>query len=1738
MSGRVVLDTGRDSRNSEGTAVANVQGEGSIKGLPQNKGEVTTIRRFLELLEAADILPAVDMAAIKQQLPEAKRDQDAAEIARKLVSQHALTKHQAASLYQQRPKSLGLGSYIFLDRLGTGGSGSVFKAKHRKSGDIVAVKVLNLSGSRSPDALKRFQREAETAARLNHPNIVRALDSGEAGGQYFTAMELVEGTDLSTYVKKSGPLPWEQAAQCVVTSARALAYAHEQGIIHRDIKPANLMLCNDGKIKVLDMGLARLQDPSATGNEQAAEGLTQTGQVMGTVDYMAPEQALHTRLADARADVYSLGCTLYRLVTGDIPYDGDSMVAKILSHRETPVPSMRKKNPKVPNTADIVLQKMLAKKPEDRYQSMNELADELERCTQGYDIAPLTPPVNLPAAVASPDAASHSTNSLTIHTSTSTTGMPSGVTKNAEKEKLPLRRKTPVWIPIAASIVAIAAVGGIAWYLNNERLTASNEPEIEKAIPPAEPNPTPATPSAIAPAPLPSSTGSSSARPTPTGLASATRPTISVQGNTPPVPELTPTDDRGVAFYSLGKGYHLVVYDHIDSESREVKATVDLPPNSFTVMAILTPSPNLSIGDLLTRVAAARSLSGISFKGAIIPPGSLESITGFAKMQTLIFNDSTLDDAQLKSIETVSTLRQLELAQCTHVTTAALDTIARLIGLLHLNLAGMKVNDADLAKLAGISGLRTLNLENASLTDAAVATLSGFTNLQSLTIRGTQISPDGRQRLASALPSCKIDPPQGDMTLALSLPSGSAPPVNPPVAGPSGTSSVAQTPPATPGTLDDRTFATWFLQRGFRVSIHDYSVSNQISRSVNSMNELPAGPFAVMRVYLYTGAPITTEVFDKLAAAPPHMAAIYFGSTTAGNIDPTLWRNLARLTKIRHLGLGRTSFTDADCAALRALPELTSLDLAHTQVTGACLDVLTTIPRLSLLSLQATAIADTALGKFAQMPQLRRLRLEETPVSDNGITAILNCPNLQTLIVRNTQVTDAAKQRIRSTMPGCEVDGGWYSTTISVPPLSVVQGLASSSPNTNSSGTGILGTPVPMAPLGPPPVPVAKLPVPTEDKLAPSLKLIREELFKDKYAAAKKPEERVSLAAELLGQATDLGDDANGTYAMLREARDMAADGGDITLAFSACGNAEQRFELDALEWLAEACEVSVKKTLPRNVSKAIGEGLAAKVDDAANVQNYAVAERLLDTALAAARKSLDSNLIKQLVEREKQVTVLKKTFDEVTAARKTLTEKADDPAANLVVGKYACFVEGKWDEGLPILAKGSDPIFKGLAEKSVGKTSAEWIAAGDLWWAQGEKSPKAAQKEFLLAALYFYDKAVFELTGLQKTRIDKRIADARVVLGDAVPKPVFVAAAPPPLTGISSPPASSGTTATNPAAAAIGLPLDQQRFVAFVFARGGGVVIDAWSLMSGGTISRSSSNTNTVYSDAELMRYNGRVRNGIVGFAFYSSRGARLSDDDLRSMASAPWLKRISFEGMPLTNGSLALIGGMTNVDYLYIANAPQVSDAGIAALARCARLNTLILNQTGVTGAGFARLNGLPIYSLTLNQSRLDDAGMVGIAALSQLSTISFDDTSVSEAGFARLSVLQNLRSIHADRTRINGSSFANFASGLSMSYLHLNETQLNDTALGIIGRMTELDTLYIENTPITDAGVAKLVGLDDMSSLYLNGCAKVTDASVPTFARMRNLYYLSLRNCGVTPNGAQSIRNQNTRVTVYMQ
>jgi serine/threonine protein kinase len=269
-----------------------------------------------------------------------------------------------------------LGEYELLERIGQGAIGDVFKAVHRRLRRIVAIKVVNVAGS-SAEALRRFEREVKLAGMLTHPNIVAALDANETSGHHYLVMEYVPGQDLAAILQQNGPLPLEQVLDCTLQAARGLEYAHGQGVVHRNIKPGNLLISLDGVVKILDMGLARWEDADNAGQ------LTQPGQMMGTVDYMSPEQASDARQADQRSDIYSLGYTMYRLLTGQVPYTAKNVVMKALAHAQSPIPQLRASRPEAGESLELVYQRMVAKKPVDRFQSMTEVVAALKACRLG-----------------------------------------------------------------------------------------------------------------------------------------------------------------------------------------------------------------------------------------------------------------------------------------------------------------------------------------------------------------------------------------------------------------------------------------------------------------------------------------------------------------------------------------------------------------------------------------------------------------------------------------------------------------------------------------------------------------------------------------------------------------------------------------------------------------------------------------------------------------------------------------------------------------------------------------------------------------------------------------------------------------------------------------------------------------------------------------------------------------------------------------------------------------------------------------------------------------------------------------------------------------------------------------------------------------------------------------------------------------------------------------------------------
>jgi predicted Ser/Thr protein kinase len=261
------------------------------------------------------------------------------------------------------------GRYELQELVGSGGMSNVFRAYDRLLERSVAIKILHEQFGRDDDYVERFRREARSVAQLAHPNIVTVIDRGEEDGRQYIVFEYIEGDNLKALVS-NGPLPVDEALDYGLQVARALDFAHKRGLVHRDVKPQNVLLTEEGQAKVTDFGIARSLD---------VQGVTQTGTVLGTSDYIAPEQARGDEV-DQKTDIYSLGTVLYELLTGEVPYEGDNFVAVAMQHLNAPVPSVLERRPDAPIRLDLAVQRAMAKQPADRFQSMDELVEELERC--------------------------------------------------------------------------------------------------------------------------------------------------------------------------------------------------------------------------------------------------------------------------------------------------------------------------------------------------------------------------------------------------------------------------------------------------------------------------------------------------------------------------------------------------------------------------------------------------------------------------------------------------------------------------------------------------------------------------------------------------------------------------------------------------------------------------------------------------------------------------------------------------------------------------------------------------------------------------------------------------------------------------------------------------------------------------------------------------------------------------------------------------------------------------------------------------------------------------------------------------------------------------------------------------------------------------------------------------------------------------------------------------------------
>lgn len=344
-------------------------------------------QELFSMLEKSQLLDEEYIAKLRPQMEQHKQT-DPKKLAATLLKNQLITEYQAKQLVNGKYKGFYLSRYKLMELLGMGGMGRVYLAEQISMERLVAIKLINIDKGKKQheQALARFKREAKAVAALHHPNIIQAFDFSDENGLPYIVMEYVEGIDTARIVHKFGPIHWRQAAEYGRQAAEGLQHAHKAGLVHRDIKPGNLLVDSSGHVKILDLGLVSAFD------QKKDDSLTVDQDQLGTVDYIAPEQAIDSKNVDARADIYSLGATLYSIMTGRILYPDKTTAQKLLLHQTTDPEPMTNLVKGIPVELAAVIMRMLAKKPEQRFQSAKEVADALRPFAR-----PKSPPYELNA---------------------------------------------------------------------------------------------------------------------------------------------------------------------------------------------------------------------------------------------------------------------------------------------------------------------------------------------------------------------------------------------------------------------------------------------------------------------------------------------------------------------------------------------------------------------------------------------------------------------------------------------------------------------------------------------------------------------------------------------------------------------------------------------------------------------------------------------------------------------------------------------------------------------------------------------------------------------------------------------------------------------------------------------------------------------------------------------------------------------------------------------------------------------------------------------------------------------------------------------------------------------------------------------------------------------------------------------------------------------------------------------
>lgn len=951
-----------------------------------------------------------------------------------------------------------IGPYELLEKLGEGGMGAVYKALHSSLEKIVALKILS-KDRLNPQAISRFKREMKAVGKLDHPNIVRATDAGEASGDHFLVMEYVEGIDLAELLRRVGPLAAADACELARQTAVGLQHAHQRGLVHRDIKPSNIMLAWSDEhaptVKILDMGLALLSEPAAAMSGE----LTATGQLMGTLEYMSPEQSLDTHQVDIRADIYSLGATLHKLLCGKAPFSGErfNTAGKFLVAlaTETP-PSIRTQRNDLPKDLVAIVDRMLARDPAERPATPAEVVQALAPFASGADLTRL-------AATARDHDAALEALPVTEVVRPLTSPATASLAATAELPKPHALGERGYTKTIVAAVGLLALLGGVLLFGGQLSRIVTNQGQIVietdgvgiellikdqegKVLVDGE------TKREITfkageyniEVTVKDSAGEQrfvtdhfmltrndkkivDAR---WQVAKAKQKLAPASRATDPAALAISTDpDRCAAEWVLSIGGKITIQEN--GHERQPKAVEDLPRGAFELtVARLDSNPKVNNASL-AHFQGCQNLTTLDLQRNKLSDAGLVHFKDCKKLEVLhLLSNRDVTDEGLAHFGDCENLTSLNLAD-TRLSDAGLSRFRNLKNLTDLHLGATRVTDAGLSHLKDCKNLMGLNLSQTGISDVGLVHFKDCKNLIHLGLDQTQVTDAGLAQFKDCKKITHLSLEQTQVTDAGLVP----------FQGSSNLTRVSldstQVTDAGLAHLKDCNNLSFLTLRDLRVT--DAAVADLANMSR-------------LKIFSLANTRMSPRGHEQLKAALPGLKfdwsepnrSVAVGVLALGGSVEISQRDEQESHPIKNAAdlprdffqVRRVSLVGVDqpwgkllpqFAALR-FPEfdrLESLDLSGTTLPRGAqpnLDFLAGIHGLRELNLADAGLNDGWLAKLPNLPTLKRLVLDGNDIrGGKGFSRLSGLTNLESLELRRTKVTTVGTAELKQALPNCKI---------------------------------------------------------------------------------------------------------------------------------------------------------------------------------------------------------------------------------------------------------------------------------------------------------------------------------------------------------------------------------------------------------------------------------------------------------------------------------------------------------------------------------------------------------------------------------------------------------------------------------------------------------------------------------------------------------------------------------------------